>query len=174
MAEPSRPPSEWLSSPLLCERSTIHLGFRKDITLFFSSMLREALWGSPLSGCSFLILIGFSAVQVLVPLIELPRKNDSTIALARSGRYHNAPRHYITCRFSGLPSIVPVIRHTEILFHRIKGYIILLLSLISTIGAFMRVRHTFGGILAAQTPLGFTSVTFLLSLSMAYYNMKRL
>jgi hypothetical protein len=69
---------------------------------------------------------------------------------------------------------VPAIRHKVILFHRINGYVILLLSFVSTIGAFMVARHAFGGELSAQLGIGFMSIIFLVSLFLAYVNIKRL
>jgi hypothetical protein len=69
---------------------------------------------------------------------------------------------------------VPVIRHKAIIVHRINGYVILLLALVGTIGAFMVLRHSFGGGLDTQTGLGSAGLMFLVSLALAYYNIKRL
>jgi hypothetical protein len=69
---------------------------------------------------------------------------------------------------------VPVIRHKAILFHRINGYIILLLAIVGTAGALMVARHTFGGGVEIQTGVGFASIMFLGSLGVSYYNIKRL
>ncbi|KAK2049353.1 hypothetical protein LZ31DRAFT_339932 [Colletotrichum somersetense] len=69
---------------------------------------------------------------------------------------------------------VPVIRHKAILFHRLNGYIILLLSLVGTAGAFMIARHAFGGGLDVQADVGFAGIMFVVSLTLAYVNIKRL
>ncbi|KAK4120195.1 hypothetical protein N657DRAFT_658546 [Parathielavia appendiculata] len=69
---------------------------------------------------------------------------------------------------------VPVIRRTFVLFHRINGYLILVLSVVSTAGAFMLSRHAVGGRLDAQMVIGTVSVAFIVSLGLAYYNVKRL
>ncbi|KAL2021729.1 hypothetical protein VTK56DRAFT_6672 [Thermocarpiscus australiensis] len=69
---------------------------------------------------------------------------------------------------------VPVIRHKLILFHRINGYVILLLSLISTAGALMLARHAVGGRLETQMAIGVVSISFVVSLGLAWYNIKRL
>jgi len=69
---------------------------------------------------------------------------------------------------------VPVIRHKAILFHRLNGYIILLLSLVGTAGAFMIARHAFGGGLDVQAGVGLVGIMFVVSLVLAYVNIKRL
>lgn len=69
---------------------------------------------------------------------------------------------------------VPVIRRTFVLFHRINGYVILLLSLVSTAGAFMLARNSVGGRTEVQTGIGLLSIAFLVSLALAWYNIKRL
>ncbi|WAO95538.1 Hypothetical protein NCS54_01316600 [Fusarium falciforme] len=69
---------------------------------------------------------------------------------------------------------VPAIRHKGILFHRINGYIILVLSLISTVGALMAARHAFGGGLEAQLGAGFVGIAFITCLFLAWINIKRL
>ncbi|KAF4469258.1 hypothetical protein FALBO_3838 [Fusarium albosuccineum] len=69
---------------------------------------------------------------------------------------------------------VPAIRHKVLLFHRINGYIILVLSVISTVGALMAARHAFGGGLETQLGVGFVGIAFVVSLFLAWVNIKRL
>lgn len=69
---------------------------------------------------------------------------------------------------------VPAIRHKVILFHRINGYIILVLSLVSTVGALMAARHAFGGGLETQLGVGFVGIAFITCLFLAWINIKRL
>lgn len=69
---------------------------------------------------------------------------------------------------------VPAIRYKALVFHRVNGYLILLLSLASTIGVFMLARHAFGGGIDNQTISGFLSILFIGSLTLAYVNIKRL
>ncbi|KAK2027072.1 hypothetical protein LX32DRAFT_456204 [Colletotrichum zoysiae] len=69
---------------------------------------------------------------------------------------------------------VPVIRHKVILFHRLNGYVILLLSLVGTAGAFMIARHAFGGGLDVQAVVWLAGIMFVVSLTLAYVNIKRL
>ncbi|KAK1962450.1 hypothetical protein LY78DRAFT_684036 [Colletotrichum sublineola] len=69
---------------------------------------------------------------------------------------------------------VPVIRHKALLFHRLNGYIVILLSLVGTAGAFMVARHAFGGGLEIQAGIGLMGIMFVVSLTLAYVNVKRL
>jgi hypothetical protein len=69
---------------------------------------------------------------------------------------------------------VPIIRHKAILFHRINGYIVILLSLVATAGALMIGRHSFGGDMATQMLLGLLSIMFVGAMVLAYINIKRL
>lgn len=69
---------------------------------------------------------------------------------------------------------VPVIRYKALLLHRINGYVILVLSLVSTAGALMLARNAVGGQMEVQMAVGFLSLIFVVSLGLAYYNIKRL
>lgn len=69
---------------------------------------------------------------------------------------------------------VPVIRHKFLIFHRINGYLIILLVLLGNVGALMIARHSFGGSLETQTGVGTCVIITTVSLAMAYYNIKRL
>jgi len=69
---------------------------------------------------------------------------------------------------------VPVIRHKVILLHRLNGYIILLLSLLSTTGALMLARNALGGQVEMHLLIVLISTAFVVSLAIAYYNVKRL
>ncbi|KAE8361464.1 hypothetical protein BDV27DRAFT_160707 [Aspergillus caelatus] len=69
---------------------------------------------------------------------------------------------------------IPAIRYRVILFHRINGYIIILLVLLSNAGALMIARHSFGGLLSTQAAVGFLVILSTCAIGMAYYNVKRL
>ncbi|KAM5364971.1 hypothetical protein ACJZ2D_011231 [Fusarium nematophilum] len=69
---------------------------------------------------------------------------------------------------------VPAIRHRALLFHRINGYAILLLSILGTVGAFMVARHAFGGGLETQLGTGLLGIAFIVCLFLAWVNIKRL
>jgi hypothetical protein len=69
---------------------------------------------------------------------------------------------------------VPVIRYKFRVFHRINGYIIILLVFIGNAGALMIVRRAFGGTLETQTAVGLLVIITTMSICLAYYNIKRL
>jgi hypothetical protein len=76
--------------------------------------------------------------------------------------------------FLAVFQFLPVIRHRFILFHRISGYLILLLSLVGTVGAIMITRQAFGGGLDTQVASGTIGTLFLGAMTMAYINIKKL
>ncbi|KAL2169047.1 hypothetical protein VTG60DRAFT_6546 [Thermothelomyces hinnuleus] len=69
---------------------------------------------------------------------------------------------------------VPIIRRSFVLFHRINGYLIIILSLVSTAGAIMLARNSVGGRTEVQTSIGVLSIAFVVCLALAWYNIKRL
>ena len=69
---------------------------------------------------------------------------------------------------------VPLIRYRALLFHRLNGYLVILLSLAGTVGALMIGRIAFGGGIEIQTIVGVNAILFLGSLALAIYNIKRL
>ena len=85
--------------------------------------------------------------------------------------------HLVTILPAGLLMVwqfLPVIRHKYLIVHRINGYIVVILSLVSNIGAVMIVRRAFGGTLATQAAVGTLAIISTASMGMAYYNIKRL
>ncbi|KAL6409033.1 hypothetical protein AUP68_07984 [Ilyonectria robusta] len=69
---------------------------------------------------------------------------------------------------------LPAIRHRFLIFHRINGYIILLLSILSIVGVLMIAKSTFGGTLDMQAATGTASIAFLVCQGLGYYNIKKL
>ncbi|WYZ41933.1 hypothetical protein EsH8_V_000828 [Colletotrichum jinshuiense] len=69
---------------------------------------------------------------------------------------------------------VPVIRNKAILFHRLNGYLVILLSIVGIVGVFMIARRSFGGGVSMQTVAGTGSIMFLGALALAVYNVKKL
>ena len=69
---------------------------------------------------------------------------------------------------------MPVIRHRFILYHRVAGYVILFLVLLSDTGALMIANHAFGGDYATQVAVGLLVIITTISLVLAYINIKRL
>ncbi|KAF5862180.1 hypothetical protein ETB97_012077 [Aspergillus alliaceus] len=66
------------------------------------------------------------------------------------------------------------IRYKAILFHRVNGYIVILLVLISNAGALIIARHSFGGLMPTQAAVGLLVILSTAAIGMAYYNVKRL
>ncbi|KAI9150403.1 microtubule associated protein [Paramyrothecium foliicola] len=69
---------------------------------------------------------------------------------------------------------VPAIRHKLLLFHRINGYVIILLSLVGTAGVLMVADKSFGGSLDIQIAAGLACIIFVSCMAISYYNVKRL
>lgn len=69
---------------------------------------------------------------------------------------------------------VPVMRQKLILFHRINGYLVILLSFAGVVGVFLMLRDTMGGAPSIQAASGLLGIIFITSLTLAYINIKRL
>ncbi|KXJ87104.1 hypothetical protein Micbo1qcDRAFT_218379 [Microdochium bolleyi] len=73
-----------------------------------------------------------------------------------------------------LIQFVPAVRHKVILFHRINGYFILLLSVGGTVGGLMIARRAAGGDISTQTSVGFVGLAFVTALVVAWASIKKL
>ena len=60
------------------------------------------------------------------------------------------------------------------MFHRVNGYAVILLLLLSNVGALMITRHSFGGEFETQVLMGLLAILTTSGAAMAYYNIKRL
>lgn len=83
--------------------------------------------------------------------------------------------HLLTCIPASLLAVfqfVPVIRYKVILFHRINGYVVTILLIITNVGALMIARRAFGGTLATQAAVGFMAIATTISSVLAYINIK--
>lgn len=69
---------------------------------------------------------------------------------------------------------VPGIRHKFLILHRINGYVVMLLGVVSTVGVVIIARRSFAGGLDMQTASGAASIIFIGGQALAYYNIKRL
>ncbi len=65
---------------------------------------------------------------------------------------------------------IPVIRHRLILFHRVDGYIIVVLSLLSGAGVILICRHAFGGDYVIQVWSGALVILTTIGYIMAWIN----
>ncbi|KZP25043.1 hypothetical protein FIBSPDRAFT_783940 [Athelia psychrophila] len=68
----------------------------------------------------------------------------------------------------------PIIRHTFTLYHRMAGYLIVTLVLVSNAGAIIIAPHAFGGALPTQAAVGLVAILSTTGLSLAIYNIKRM
>lgn len=68
---------------------------------------------------------------------------------------------------------VPAVRQKFMAFHLINGYVILLLSVVGTLGAIIISRHAMGGTPVVQSGTIFISLLFLASLAKAHVSVKR-
>lgn len=69
---------------------------------------------------------------------------------------------------------VPFIRYKALLFHRMNGYIVVVLAIIGTVGAIIIAPVAFGGSLSVRAAVGLMSIMFLGSLFLAIWNIKTL
>ncbi|KAL8868833.1 MAG: hypothetical protein Q9174_004724 [Haloplaca sp. 1 TL-2023] len=69
---------------------------------------------------------------------------------------------------------IPWVRYHALLFHRVNGYIILLLLLVSNVGALMIARHSFGGEIETQVAVGVLAILTTGSALLAYISIRRL
>lgn len=76
--------------------------------------------------------------------------------------------------FLAVFQFVPAIRHRAILVHRICGYIILVLVIASTVGVFFVIVYTYESMPDMQTAPAFSSLLFVVSKCIAFYNIKKL
>lgn len=60
------------------------------------------------------------------------------------------------------------------MWHRISGYLIMLLVLISNVSALVIARRTFGGTLDIQGGIGTLVLMTTVGIGLAYYNIKKL
>lgn len=80
----------------------------------------------------------------------------------------------IPAGFLAVFQFVPVIRHKLLIFHRINGYLIVVLAMLGNVGALMIARRAFGGGLDVQSAVGTLVILTTIGIGMAYYNIKRL
>ncbi|RVD89590.1 uncharacterized protein DFL_000592 [Arthrobotrys flagrans] len=69
---------------------------------------------------------------------------------------------------------IPVIRYKALFLHRLNGYLIILLILTGNAGALMIARRAFGGGVEIQTAVYTLATLTTTSLSLGYYNIKKL
>ncbi|KAF4466935.1 hypothetical protein FALBO_6203 [Fusarium albosuccineum] len=69
---------------------------------------------------------------------------------------------------------VPFIRYKAILFHRMNGYIVIVLAIVGTVGAIITAPVAFGGSLSIRGWVGTMAIMFIGALILAIWNIKTL
>lgn len=136
---------------------------------------------------NFLLFIAFAGALLGFTLARLQYLSADRFAKGtapgswfwfRSGIYRiGMTLHLATilpCGFLVVFQFVPKIRHQLTWFHRINGYIIILLLLVSNVSVFMIARRAFGGGLDTQSGVCLLAIITTISVLMAYYNIRKL
>jgi len=162
---PPKPPNSFVRF----SRKIYHpLGFRKgyNFSLFF--ITAGALLGFTLARLEYLNFNG----------IYLPESAPGESYWQSNGHYKSGLILHLSCILPAsllvILQFVPAIRHKLLIFHRINGYIIILLILTSNAGALMIARRAFGGSIETQAGVGLLAIIVTVGIGMAYYNIKRL
>ncbi|KAH8698995.1 hypothetical protein BGW36DRAFT_340345 [Talaromyces proteolyticus] len=83
--------------------------------------------------------------------------------------------HLATMLPAGLLMIlqfVPRIRYRFMLFHRLNGYVVIILALIGNVTAMIIARHAFGGDMGSQTCTGFLALASTVAMMLAWWNIR--
>lgn len=174
MAHHPRPPPNTF---VRLARKVYHpLGFSKgyNFILFFTTA--GALMGFTLAR---LMYIGFDTVYCASGYSATDRAIPGECYYFRKSTLHRVgiimhlaailPAAFLVCF-----QFVPVIRHKAIMVHRVNGYLVLILSFVGTVAVYLFLRNAVGGSPTVQAASGALGIVFLTSLSIAYYNIKRL
>lgn len=94
----------------------------------------------------------------------------------RAGHYHIGIILHLACILpAGLLMIwqfVPIIRHKFIYVHRLNGYIVVTLVILSNIGTLMIARRSFGGLLSTQAAIGLLVMIVTIAMALAWWNIR--
>ncbi|KAJ5337194.1 uncharacterized protein N7506_005216 [Penicillium brevicompactum] len=175
MVAPSRPPSNAFVATL--RRVYNPIGFSKGYNFVLWFIFAGGLLGFVLARLMFLNYGGIFCAKHPAGGVKGAAPGECWSYNSKTYLKVGIKLHLYTILPAGLLAVfqfIPIIRYKVILFHRINGYAILLLSLVGTAGALMIARVSFGGGIETQTVVGLLAILFLGSLSIAYYNIKKL
>ncbi|KAL8709505.1 MAG: hypothetical protein Q9220_005747 [cf. Caloplaca sp. 1 TL-2023] len=148
------------------------LGFQKGYNFILFFIFAGALLGFTLARLSYLNISG-SASSSFANGSSPGEWYWSSQGIYRIGiTIHLAA--ILPAGFLMIWQFVPIIRHEFLIVHRINGYLVILLVLVSNVGAVMITRRAFGGSLSTQAGVGVLAIISTVSIGMAYYNIKRL
>ncbi|KAI6377329.1 hypothetical protein MCOR25_002584 [Pyricularia grisea] len=165
MAQPTKPPANGFVA--FCRKIYNPIGFSKGYNFILFFIFGGALMGFSLARMPYLDYWG-----TFKPAKRNEKyyfQGDHVQAGMMLHLFTVLPASFLVCF-----QFVPAIRHRAMLLHRVNGYLIILLSLASTVGAFMIARVAAGGTVDTQTATGFLGIVFVGALAMSYYNVKRL
>jgi hypothetical protein len=150
MAKSDRPPANTFVAA--ARKIYNPLGFSKGYNFVLYFVFAGALLGFTLARFQFLNYYGIFCGSPGIGECYYYTKGVDEIGLLL---------HLATILPAGVPvcfQFVPVIRHKALLFHRLNGYVVLLLAVLAIMGAFMAIRHAFGG--GLETQGGLVSLEF--------------
>ncbi|WYZ35978.1 hypothetical protein EsH8_X_000625 [Colletotrichum jinshuiense] len=165
MVQPTRPPANGFVA--VCRKVYNPLGFSKGYNFVLFFIFFGALMGFTLARLQYLSFNHF--INNTAPgesFYYQKVRGKVGIIIHLTGIL---PASFLACF-----QFVPVIRHKLLVFHRINGYAIILLSIVATAGALMIARHAFGGTVETQAGVGLMAILFISSLILAFVNIKRL
>lgn len=173
MTHPINPPSNAFIG--LARGVYTPIGFSKVHNFFSFLLFGGALMGFVLAR---LMYIDIENVFCGAGFSPTKRASPGECYYYQSGLYRAGMLLHLACilpaGFLVVFQFVPAIRHKWLLVHRINGYMILLLSLAGSAGALIVTRRAFGGGLDVQAGFGMITIMFLVSILMAYINIKKL
>ncbi|OHE99725.1 hypothetical protein CORC01_05083 [Colletotrichum orchidophilum] len=165
MAQPTRPPANGF---VATTRKVYNpLGFSKGYNFVLFFIFFGALMGFTLARFEYLNFNTFCKGTAPGECFYYQKGHEKAgIILHLAGIL---PAGFLACF-----QFVPVLRHKVLLFHRINGYVVILLALVGIAGALMIARNAFGGTLDTQAGVGVMSIMFVTALTLAFVNIKRL
>lgn len=166
MVKPTRPPANAFVAT--ARKLYNPIGFSKGYNFVLFFIFAGALMGFTLARLQYLDYYGIFCGSPSVGECYFYTRGVEEIGLL----IHLAT--ILPAGFLVVFQFVPAIRHKAILVHRVNGYTILVLSLVSTVGALMATRNAFGGGLDTQSGVGFIGILFVVCMVLGYINIKRL
>ncbi|KAK2865287.1 hypothetical protein FQN49_003731 [Arthroderma sp. PD_2] len=147
--------------------STVHnsIGYKKGYNFILWFIFAGALLGFTLARFSFLDLSVFEHDAIPGQWYFTRMGRDRVGLLMHLGAV-------LPCGVLVVFQFVPIIRHKWILVHRINGYIIFVLLLVSHAGALMIMEHSFGGGFDIQSAVVTVVIACTVCFSLALYNIR--
>ncbi|KAF4436111.1 hypothetical protein FACUT_6683 [Fusarium acutatum] len=173
MAAPTRPPA----NTFVAKARKVYnpIGFSKGYNFILWCIFAGAMFGFALARMMFL---NYNSIYCN------PNSTGNGAGPGECWSY-NRKDHYkigikmhlytiIPASFLVVFQFVPFIRYKALLFHRMNGYIVVVLAVIGTVGAIIIAPVAFGGSLSVRAAVGLMSIMFLGALFLAIWNIKTL